>query len=460
LQLGPASRVKFSNSIVNRTQQVLREYLTAVFTWHPGRLAKGSLAISAGMALRALTQTCVFLIVARALGVESYGAYAAVLAIAGTLSSFVGVGTQILIMRDSACDPKRFPEAWGLGLAAIGLSAQLLLGIYLLTAWAILPSGIPWVSIMLIGFAEIMCSPLLEACINAFQGHERIGQAVQILLVPVIFRLIGSLILMVLSTILPIGMRLVAWGYLYAITALLAVAYSILLVQHDFGLSLKPSTKGLLSYLREGVAFAFGSAAQKLYVDIDKTMIARLSTLEAAGVYSAGYRVVDIVIIPLCSILTAGIPRLFRVGESGTGFAVRYALRLLPFPLVYALSSALIMQCMAEYIPLVLGQSYAPAVDVLKYLALLPVVMTPRLFLQVGLSTSGHQGVVVGLLTAGALINILLNLWLIPKNGWQGAVAATYAAEICIILLIIGLLTMRRTEASRDCHSWRPKRER
>jgi O-antigen/teichoic acid export membrane protein len=444
---------------VNRFQQTIRECLTGLYAWRSGRLPKGTLAMTAGMGLRTIAQASVFLIVARVLGVEAYGAYAAVLTIAGALGSFGGSGAQILMLRDAVCDPERFPEAWRRGLAAIALSAHFLLGIYLTIAWAVLPGGISWAAIVLIGLSELLFAPLAQAGVSAYQGYERICQAARLLLVPVLYRLCAALMLLPLALVLPARMQLAAWSALYALAALLAATYAVLLVHRDLGLPLRPDAEGLVNYLREGIPFAFGSAAQKLYVDIDKVMLARLTTLEATGAYSAGYRVVDMMIIPLWSILAAAVPRFFRAGNSGTGSAVVYALRLLPLPIAYALGSAVVLHFMGGLLPQVLGAGYAEAVNVLQYLAWLPLVSTPRLFLQVALSTSGRQGTVVGVLMAGAILNILLNFWFIPYLGWQGAVVSTYAAEVFISLLIIGLITANRKHFAENCFKWRTTHE-
>lgn len=39
---------------------------------------------------------------------------------------------------------------------------------------------------------------------------------------------------------------------------------------------------------------------------------------------------------------------------------------------------------------------------------------------------------VVRVIAIGALANVILNLWLIPRWGWRGAVAATYFVEIAM----------------------------
>lgn len=408
----------------------LSERFVALINWRPGKLAKGTLAMTAGMGLRTVAQTGVFLIVARVLGVEGYGTFAAVLALAGALGGLGGLGTQALLVRDVARNSETFPAAWGRALAAIVVSAPMLFGIYLLLAWAVLPAGVSAVVIGFIGLAELVFAPLALAAINAYQGHERIGRAARLVLTPLLSRLAGALSLLPLVAIVPVGQRLETWSVLYAFSALAAAVYSLRLVRCDLGHAARPNWSSLHASLRAGLPFAFAGVASKLHSDIDKTMLARLATLEAAGVYSAGYRVVDMVNVPLRAMLTATAPRFFRAGGAGTGSAVAYALRVSPLPLAYASAMGAILYLMADLLPWVLGPEYSKAVQVVQYLAWLPLVSMPRLFLQMSMVTAGYQGQAVTTLVAGALANITLNLWLIPAAGWRGAAIATYGAEV------------------------------
>ena len=397
--------------------------------------------MTTGMGLRAIAQAGVFLIVARVLGVEGYGAFAAVLAIAGTLGSFSGLGTQILLVREIARDPACFAEAWGRTLAAIAISAPILLCLYVLFAWAVLPAGISWVTILFIGLAELLFSPLVLAGVNAYQGHERIGRAARLVLAPILPRLVGALALLPLALLLAPPLRLPAWAALYALAAFITAGYALRLVHRDLGLPLKAEAKSLARHVREGIAFAFGGAALKLYADIDKTMLARLATLEAAGAYSAGYRVMDLAQVPLVALLISALPRFFRVGEAGSGSVIRYGWRIVPIPLLYAVLVGAAMFACAPLLPLVLGTSYQSAITTLQWLAWLPLIGLPRLLLQYLLIGADLQKAVVNVLGLGAALNILLNLWLIPLWNWRGAVLSTYIAEIVMafVMIILGI---------------------
>ncbi len=425
----------------------LRRRITGLFAWRPGRLVRGTLAMTVGMGLRTLAQAGVFLIVARVLGIEAYGAYAAVLALAGGLGSFAGFGVSVLMLRDTARDANAFAAAWGRTLAALALTAPVLWLAYGLTAWVALPGDIPWAVVAWIGVAELIFAPIALVAMHAYHGHERIGRAARLVLAPVLPRLAAALLLVPLALWLAPGMRLQAWAELYALAAASAAAYAMWLVRRDLSVDFRPIWADLGRSLREGWAFAVGGAALRLYADIDKTLLARLSTLEAAGAYSVAYRVTDMASLPLNSLLAAAVPRVFRAGEQGAHHAARYALRLLPLPLAYTAAIGGVLYFIAGWLPWVLGPSFALAVEALRWLAWLPLISLPRLFMQTALIGGDRQSLLAAVLGVGAALNILLNLWAIPRWGWQGAVGATYAAEIAMSGILI--LSIPRWRGSR-----------
>ena len=288
--------------------------------------------------------------------------------------------------------------------------------------------------IAFIGLADLIFAPIGLSAITAYQGHERFGRAAHLSLIPVLPRLAGALALLPLTLVFPDDMRLSVWAFLYAVAAFAAARYAWRMVRKDLGPADKPSWLYVWSSLREGIAFAFGGAALKIYADIDKMMLARLATMEAAGAYSAGYRVADLTTVPVLSLLTAAMPRFFRAGEGGVHATLAYAHRILLVPFTYSILAGIGLYLCAGILPLLLGATYADAVPALQWLAWLPVVSLPRLLLQTLLIGGNRQNYAVNILAGGGIFNIALNMWLIPLWSWRGAVTATYAAEIAMAL--------------------------
>lgn len=423
-----------------------RYIVSRLLGWRPGKLAKGTFAMTAGMTLRTVGQAAVFLVVARVLGVEAYGAYVAVLALATGLGGLVGLGTPMIMLRDIARDPAISNEGWGRTLAALFVTAPPLFVIFMLVAWVVLPKQVDWVVVVCLGTAEIVLAPLVLAAIQLYQGHERMGRAARLALVPILPRIVAALLLFPFSLVWPMpATPLMAWSFLYLLAAVTAAGYSLWLVRRDFGIRNKMRVSGLRNSIRQGWAFSAGGAAQKIYVDVDKVMLARLASLEAAGIYSAAYRVVDMASVPLLSFFSAAAPRFFRAGQDGTRHVARFALRVLPIPMIYALGVGVTLYMLAGMLPLILGGGFASAADALRWLVWVPLLTTPRRFLQNAFGASGRQQVNVLVVVCGSVLNVGLNLWAIPAWGWRGAIGATYAAEfaMCVGLAMMAVYVVK-----------------
>ena len=403
--------------------------------WRPGKLARDTVLLGAGLGLRALSQALVFLIVARLLGTQGYGAFSAALAAASIWSNFCGLGGYAILVRDVARDPARFTRSWSLTLAALGLSILPVLLLYLVSVRWFLPQ-VPWALMLALGLGELVFWPLANVAVYVYQGFERMGRSARMMLAPVLARLAAATLLLLAVVREGADERLVLWGWLYAAASLAAAIYAHHRVVRDLGRPRWPGRRELIGHIRAGVPFSLLGGAGKLYLDADKFLLARLAGLETAGLYSAGYRFVDLTFLPLHALIAAAVPRLFRAGANGTAHSLRAALPLLGPALAYAAVAGLLLFLAAPLIPRLLGASYEEAVSVVRWLAWLPLVAFPRLLMQSALATSDRQTRGMMIVSLGALANIGLNVWWIQLWGWRGAIAATYAAELVMVVVI------------------------
>ncbi len=408
---------------------ILPVALQRIISWRPGGLARGTLLVSLGMGVRTGIQALVFLGIARILQTESYGAFCAVLALACATGSLSGMGASMLIIRDTSRDAALFPKTWGSYLLAWSVTTPLLFGLFILMAVTYLPNAIPLIVIVAIGLAEIALVPLSAASGQAFQAFGRMKDFSRLLTFPVAFRLAGVMLLLPVSCASGDSERLLIWAVLYFVAAACAAGYAFRQVRRHLGAPQYPAWRSIPATMREGFPFAVGGAALRVYADIDKTMISSMISLEVTGFYSAAYRMMDMAAIPIMALVETSVPGFFRKGGEGKTAALRYLCRILPVPLLYAVTAGALLYLGADTIPLLLGESYVGAIDSLRWLAWLPLFCTPRYFLQTVLGTTGYQAPAVALISLGAFSNVALNLWMIPLWGWRGSVIATYLAE-------------------------------
>ncbi|MGB7169595.1 MAG: oligosaccharide flippase family protein [Acidobacteriaceae bacterium] len=409
-----------------------------------GSLGRNTLWMLGGNGLRLVIQSAYFVLIARSLEPTEYGAFVAVVAVAAIVSPFVGVGTGNLIIRNVARDPDSFSRSWGNGLL-VTLSTGILATGLVLSCTFLLPAHVHRIDLVFIALADLICGGLLYFCGAAFSALSRFSITAQINVWWSLSRIIGLAILISIKRHPSVD----DWAAAYLLatfvtsTVVLAIALSLLR---------KPSLQvsEIWPELREGFFFSFGLSAQSIYNDIDKTMLARLGDLTSTGIYGAAYRIIDVSLVPLRSLLAAANPGFFRAGhQGGVKETLRYMRRMLLHTVGYAVAVVVGLLLFAPIIPHILGSQYARSVSALRWLALLPFLKTVHSFFADALTGAGHQRMRTAIQVFVAIFNVLINLWIIPAYSWVGAAWSSLASDGLLMCLMAtaAFAVLRRQES-------------
>ena len=240
-------------------------------------LARNTFWMFLGQGARIPIQAAYFILIARSLGAQGYGAFVGVTALVAILAPFCGLGSGNLLVKNVSRDGSCFPNYWGKALVLTLLSGGALLAVAVLGSVLLLPATIPFPLILCVAVAELVCARLLDAASLAFQAFQRIGRVAQLSVLPTLVRLI-SLALLLLVTRHPSA---VLWGYCYLAGNFLSALVAVLLVNRELG---RPAwqRKLLLAEMREGLCFSLSISSQNVYNDIDKMVLARLAVDQRA----------------------------------------------------------------------------------------------------------------------------------------------------------------------------------
>lgn len=394
-------------------------------------LAKNTLWVALGQALRVAIQAVYFILIARALGAREYGAYVGVLALVAIAAPFASFGSGNLLVRHVARDSQTFPRHWGKALViTLGAGTGLLVLVVAVgRVW--LPPSVPLELLLAIGAAELVFCRIVDVGAQAYQAHQRLARTALLHLVLSPLRLAGAAILIAVTGSPTAG----ELGLVYLAAALVGAAVAVILVNWELG---RPEfrPRDLWAELNDGAFFSLSLSAQSANADVDKVMLARLGTLEATGVYGAAYRLLDVAFLPVRSVLMAAYARFFQQGLHGVGAAARYGKGFLSPGVWYGLGIAAVMYLVAPILPVILGQEYEEAVAVVRWLSVLPLLKTVHYFGADALTGAGYQGVRTIILLGITATNVLLNLWLIPRYSWRGAATATIVSDGLMGLMI------------------------
>ena len=410
---------------------LFQSYLANFFPWRPGTLAKNTFLVTGGMTLRAGLQFLLFICLARFLGIQEYGKFIAVLAVITFMVPLVGFGMPTLLLREVAMDRSRFAHQFGKSLIVTSFCAVLFLLIGFLVGDWLLPKEISRKIVFNVALAELFFWPIILLSGKPFQAIESFTYPIVFSSGLILLRLIGFGLMLVAVA----HVSAESWSYFYLLATALAMICDMGMLFRKFGL---PSLnfKGTFSVMREGFYFALSDASSRVNSEIDKVFLARFTNLRITGAYSAAYRFTDIIMLPINALIGASGARFFREGAKGMANSSYYAKKLLPIPIIYAGLGGLLLFFGADFIPLLLGQGFISSIPMLKWLAILPLILMIRSFFSMVVIVGGrtrYNGIVF---LAGAMSNVGLNFYLIPHFGWSGAVLSTIVAEVMMIFFL------------------------
>jgi O-antigen/teichoic acid export membrane protein len=231
------------------------------------------------------------------------------------------------------------------------------------------------------------------------------------------------------------------WVFFYLAASFAAALYGIVVV--SISCSVPRFTLGLLSStIREGVHFSTSLAAQTIYNDIDKTMLARLSSVQGAAIYAVAYRFIEVAMLPMRSLQSATYPEFFRHGVGGVKASFTFAKRILRRSVLYGLAASLALFVIAQFVPLIMGPAYTNSTIALRWLCPLPLIQSVHAFLSDTLTGANFQAERSWCQIAVAVFNVLINLWLIRAWAWRGASWSSIASEMVLAGLLYLLIRL------------------
>jgi O-antigen/teichoic acid export membrane protein len=377
-----------------------------------------------GRIFRVIVQAIYFIIIARVLGAEQYGSFIAVTALASILFPFIALGSEHVLVKYVAIDKSLFRVYWCNTLFILINHGTILVTILLLLSPLIFSTPISLTTILIILIADLLCLAILDVCFKALIAVNLVQKSSELGIINSISKLIAAVALAVFFEKPTVRI----WADLYLLSSLIMAAAGIILVNELVGKP-KPTLSKVKPSIQEGIYFAISASASNINADIDKTMLASMSTLTATGLYGSAYRFIDVGYVVLSSLFTASYTRFFQHGAAGIANSLGFAKRLFPFIVGYGALTLVGYFFFAPLLPKILGAEYTGAVPVLRWLAPLPFIASLQFLAADTLTGAGFQRSRSMVQVGAALINLGLNFWLIPLYSWKGATIATLASD-------------------------------
>lgn len=364
---------------------------------------------------------------------QEYGALSVVLTLGGLFIAIVALGGDSAFVRyflaARTLEERRVvTSTWIAFLAAWALAAALVLVPFagdIATAAVGAGTDARLVAVALlvtpIRLVNIMCAQVLR---NEFRAGAYTLLNVVSLALSVACSLVAAIVL-------GLGILGVMLGSLAAELAMLPVR--LWTARHMIGPRVSRSTLGTL--LRYGVPLVPTSLAYWVFMTSDRVLLANLSTLQQVGLYSVAASLVNLTNIAVTALAQAWSPHAVHAYEADRGTAALLFGRMMTYILgAFGLLAVSISAFASTLVGFLAGPEFAGAAAAVPPLAIGMVAYASTQITAGGITLRGQTGYLALHSWLAALLNLALNLVLIPPLGMLGAAWTTAAAYVGLTL--------------------------
>ena len=362
--------------------------------------------------------------IARFLGAEGFGILSFALAFSGIFSIFADLGINTLTVREVARNKSLTNKYLGNGILIKILLSFLSFGLIILSVKLLGYTGETVLVVYFVSISVILIS--IYGIFNSiFQAYEKMEYAS-------LNQIVLSL-LMFLGVILAIrfGFNVTGFAIIYAIASFNTLGFTLIIYTLKFSF---PKFEVDIQFWKpmfiEALFFGLSGFFISIYFYISTIMISIWNGNTDVGIYSAAYRMIFVLLFIPNVVIISLFPVMSRHFESFKDLlkleyekTFKYLFLLAIFILIigYLFSDNLIM--------LIYGLGFKNAVIVLQILIfVVPLIFINSLFGNV-LGASNRQRFLTIVTFANLILNISLNILLIPKYGYIGASVAYILTE-------------------------------
>ena len=370
------------------------------------------------------------------------GGYFVAIALTNLIAILTELGIQNPLIREMTLHPQQTRHYLGNALIVRVILSIVAYGIMIISGIWLYPSIIVKM-IVFLGLAEIANSlAQLYRCV--FRAHEEMKyEALTVIAERGAFLVIGG------GAILR-GYGLVPVCQVMLVASCINLILSVGLTRLRFTqLRFQPSRETVKVLMQQALPFAVGNLFNLLYFRVDAIMLSKLSSegVDANTWYGLAYTIVNaFTILPGAFMMGAMFPVLSRAWEREKGrfpgaytFGMRWMV-LSGFPLAVGLS------LLSPEITAVLFPTYTPSevgkiATALQWLSWAGGLIFVTTAVQAVLRATDKRRAFSVLMGATALLNICLNIYLIPRYSHVGAAKAMVMSEAFLLIFGIGYIS-------------------
>ena len=392
---------------------------------------KNTIWLGIGEGISRLFLLFLFIYAARELGPEGFGVFNFALAVASIFVIFSNLGISDITTRELAKDKEKINHYPGILLLRILLSIGAFIIIFAASFFLTQDEYIRKI-IWILGI-YVLTHNFLIVVYSFFRAQRQMKyEALVRILESFLIAVIGFFILVQSPSAINLSYAFLAATLVIAVSSI--IFFSIIIKPVWISWDFKIWKNFLKISWPIGIAYAFGM----VYIRIDSVIMGFLDQIVEVGWYSAAYKIAGALIIPSSLIGASFFPvlsKLFQESKEKFQETFKFYIKLMIILAVFITIIGLVFS--SYFVNIFYGEVFSPAVLALQILIImvgLNYIYSP--FYLVLIATNNQKKIFL-ISFIGAIINIILNIILIPYYSLYGAAIATLITYIFLVILAI-----------------------
>jgi len=364
-------------------------------------------------------------IVARQVGAESFGAFSIALVLAGFAAVIVDPGVSQILYRDIAEAKESAAALVGAGIILVifllPLSILFLIGLSTLLGYPLLVFRV----IVIVGLGSLILQIRL-IYISAFKASSRSELVAISMILQSILLFVGAAIA------IKMHLELIQLAWMYMTICLLSVACVALVYHVSAGMHYKmPSLAYIFIVFKRGLPLGLQAIMILVYLYVDSVMLSVMFRSDVIGYYRAAYALVTSLNIIGLALTTSVFPFLVRLQINNKDKLDEAYYRTTKYLVVMGCGIATGTTILAaRIIQLFYGSGFSASTPLLQ------ILIWSELLIFLSFATSSVllaldlRWALVAQATLAAVLNVVLNLFVIRTYGAVGAAGVTVATEV------------------------------
>lgn len=401
------------------------------------RIAKNTGMLLGSMVINFALNFFYFIYAARYLGVNNFGILTFAIAFTGLFTAFTDLGLGELIVREVA-RKKSIVHKYLNNVLPMKLILSILTFLLLSIIINLLGYKGNIVKVVYLVSLSVIFDSLCQTFYSVFQAYEEMQyQSIGQVLIAC-FRIISITLVIVLR------LDVVDLAFLYFITSAIILAYAFTIYKLRF---VMPRFRADFSFWWKAIkeSWPMGGMAfcGVLYFRIDTVMLSMIKGEIAVGLYNAAYKLLEMAIFIPLIVVTAVFPLLSKRYKNSAESYADILGKIVKYLIYFIIPIACIVTLVSKpMIGIIYGNMFLASANVLQILIWAAVLMYITIILMAAFRAINRQAFSFKLVVLTVIVNIVLNMVMIPRYSFIGAALTTVFSEV--FLLCVGLVFLSK----------------